>query len=187
MPKEIAPVPTSALPMAALRDQLRLGTGFADDALMDPLLEAALRAALAKAEARCGRAILARVFEWMLPGWQLPAVLPLANVTGVTAVDVVGPDGAAEAVDAARWTLIHDESFPELVGTLPAVPTGGHVRVRFEAGFGAWEDVPPEVRLAVLQLSTRFYEDRGADEAGIPPAIAGLLAPWRRMRMGGAA
>ena len=187
MPKEIAPVPTSALPMAALRDHLRLGTGFSDDALIDPLLEAALRAALSKAETRCGRAVLARDFAWMLPGWHLPAVLPLANVTAVGAVEVIAPDGSADAVDAERWTLIRDESFPELVGSLPAVPTGGHVRVTFTAGFGAWDDVPHDLRQAVLMLSTRFYEDRGAEEAGLPSAIAGLLAPWRRMRMGGAA
>ena len=183
---EIAEVPAEELPVAALRDQLRLGTGFADDALMDPLLEAALRGALGTVEARCGRAVLARDFEWTLPGWRLPAVVPLAGVTAIASVEVVEADGSAQTVDPARWAFVPHDAFPELAGSLPPVGTGGHVRVVLRAGFGAWDDVPADLRQAVLRLSTRFYEDRGA-EGRLPEAVAGLLAPWRRMRIGGAA
>ncbi|NHX27193.1 hypothetical protein HA397_24790, partial [Escherichia coli] len=38
-------VPANALPVAQLRDHLRLGTGFADDGAENALLEALLRAA----------------------------------------------------------------------------------------------------------------------------------------------
>jgi len=48
-------VPTEALPIAAFREHLRMGTGFAEDTLQDGLLERHLRAALAAIEARTGK------------------------------------------------------------------------------------------------------------------------------------
>ena len=60
---ELEPVPTAALPLSALRDHLRLGTGFADDALQDAILEAALRGALGAVEARIGRMLIARTLR----------------------------------------------------------------------------------------------------------------------------
>lgn len=186
MAVEIAPIPTSALPMAALRDHLRLGTGFADDGLLDPLIEAALRAALAQVEARCGRAVLSRAFTWQMPGWQLPAMLPMGGVTAVTAVEIVDAAGDAVAVGDDRWVLIPDPAFPELAGVLPPVRRGGFVRVTFETGFEGWDTVPADLRLAILMLAGRFYEDRGEGQR-LPEEIAGLIAPWRRVRIGGAA
>ena len=186
MAVEIAPVPTSALPVAALRDHLRLGTGFADDGLLDPLIEAALRGALARIEAHCGRAVLGRSFAWQLPGWQLPAMLPLAGITRIEAVELIDAQGAAQAVDADRWVLIPDTTFPELAGSLPPVPRGGYVRVTFEAGFDDWEAVPADLRQAALRLAGCFYEDRG-DDRRVPGDVAAMLTPWRRMRIGGAA
>ena len=48
-----------ALPLAALRDHLRLGTGFGDDSLQDGVLEQALRGAIAAIEGRTEKALIA--------------------------------------------------------------------------------------------------------------------------------
>lgn len=49
--------------MQALKDHLRLGSGFADDGMQDGLIEGYLRAAMAAIEGRIGKVLLARRFR----------------------------------------------------------------------------------------------------------------------------
>ena len=56
---EVTGVAAQALPVQALKDHLRLGSGFSDDGLQDGLIEAYLRAAMAAIEARIGKVLLA--------------------------------------------------------------------------------------------------------------------------------
>jgi uncharacterized phiE125 gp8 family phage protein len=55
-------VPDAALPVAEFKAHLRLGTGFGDDALQDPVLRSFLRAAMAAIEARTGKVLITRPF-----------------------------------------------------------------------------------------------------------------------------
>ena len=67
---ELTEVPDEALPVALLREHLRLGTGFPDDSLQDALLAGFLRAALAAIEGRTGKALLERSFALTLSAWR---------------------------------------------------------------------------------------------------------------------
>jgi uncharacterized phiE125 gp8 family phage protein len=187
------PIAAGVLPVAALRDYLRLGTGFADDGLQDGLLEGHLRAALAVVEARTAKAVLARPFRLVLEGWREAGAqpLPIAPVAEVTEVALVPETGAPVVVAPARWRLVADAHRPRLVaaggGHLPAVPTGGRVEVRFTAGFApVWSGVPADLREAVLGLAATYYERRldGLAEApGMPARIEAILSPWRTVRL----
>ena len=189
---ELEPVSATALPLAALRDHLRLGTGFADDAVQDAILEAALRAALAAVEARVGRALIARPMVLRATRWRDEAAvaLPVGPVAALTGFEVVDARGVAS--DAlARVALSHPAGGRPVVegrgGGLPAIPEGGSAALAFVAGFGPWEAVPADLRHAVLMLAASYYEDRGAvREVAFPPVVAALIAPWRAMRLGGA-
>ncbi len=55
-----------------LREHLRLGTGFGEDGLQDPVLAGFLRAALAAIEGRTGKALIARDFLYTRAGGALP-------------------------------------------------------------------------------------------------------------------
>ena len=55
-------VSPAALPLAEFKAHLRLGTGFADDDIQDPVLESFLRAAIAAIEGRTGKMLLERIF-----------------------------------------------------------------------------------------------------------------------------
>lgn len=188
---ELEPVPTAGLPLAALRDHLRLGTGFADDALQDAILEAALRAALGAAEARTGRALVARPFGLRVTRWHDPAalVLPMAPVAALAVFEIEDAAGARMgALD--RVALVVPSGGRPVVegrgGALPSIPTGGAAVLRFTAGFGPWGVLPGDLRQAVLMLAASYYEDRGAASAvAFPPVVSALLAPWRLLRLGG--
>ncbi|MEH6776305.1 MAG: hypothetical protein V7668_20445 [Cereibacter changlensis] len=184
--------PVAALPVQALKDHLRLGTGFADDGLQDGLMESYLRAALAAIEGRIGKALIARRFQLVLERWRSESgqALPVAPVFTVLSVTLVDAEGAAQVVPASGWRLAPDMHRPRLlpVGTLlPAVPSGGRVEVVFEAGFGAaWGAVPSDLAQAVLLLAAEYYEHRsdgGMRSAGLPFAVVTLIERWRTVRV----
>jgi uncharacterized phiE125 gp8 family phage protein len=181
-------VPLAALPMAELRAQLRLGTGFADDGMQDGLLEAHLRGALAAIEGRTGKAVIGRRFRLRLDDWRDAAAqaLPLAPVSAVVSVTVFDAAGTGTPVAADRWRLVPDTHRPRLAAagvTLPAVPYGGRAEVVFDAGFGAWAAVPRDLGLAVLMLAAHRYEFRhDGGGQGMPAAILDLIGRWRTVR-----
>ena len=178
--RELQPVPVEALPLEALRDHLRMGRGFADDAVQEGVLEESLRGALAAVEGRIGRALIRRGF-WMTSGAGT-ARLPLGPEAAVDAVNLV--DGDAKA-PADGWALERDGDDARVVG-IAGVARGGHAEVLFTAGFGAWGDVPKDLAFAAIALAAAFHDHRGA-HAPWPDAARALVAPWRRLRVGGAA
>ena len=185
-------VPVALLPLQAMRDHLRLGTGFAEDGLQDGLIEAYLRAAIAVIEGRTGKALLQRVFRWVLDDWRDPAAqaLPMAPVRSIASVTLRDAAGGTTVLDAGIYRVIADLHRPRLAPTgqlLPSVPGGGQVEVVFTAGFGTvWSDVPADLRQAVLMLAADLYERRdemGLREQGLPFAILSLIERWRTVRV----
>ncbi len=188
---EQTPVPSAALPVAQFKDHLRLGSGFADDAVQDVVLEAHLRAAMAAIEARTGKALITRAYGWPLTAWRdLGAqVLPVAPVSAITGLSIFDRLDAEEVVNPSRYRLAPDRHRPRLVATgfcLPTIPVGGRAVIGFDAGFGpAWDDVPADLRHATLMLASRFYEARGGDAGEVPGEVVALIQPWRVMRLFG--
>lgn len=78
-------VPALALPIAKFKDHLRMGTGFADDAVQDAVLESYLRSAMAAVEARTGKVLIERSFMWSLTAWRAlgEQAFPVAPVTAI--------------------------------------------------------------------------------------------------------
>jgi uncharacterized phiE125 gp8 family phage protein len=189
---EDTPIPAAALPIQVMRDHLRLGTGFAEEGLQDGLIEAYLRAAIAVIEGRTGKALLQRVFRWVLDDWRDPAAqaLPVAPVRSIASVTLRDGAGGSTVLDAGIYRVIADLHRPRLAPTgtlLPSAPVAGQVEVVFTAGFGAlWSDVPADLRQAVLMLAADLYERRdemGLREQGLPFAIVSLIERWRTVRV----
>lgn len=189
---ETGTLPIAALPIAGLRAHLRLGSGFADDALQDGLVEAYLRAALAAIEGRTAKALIARDFRLVLEDWRASGEqpLPLAPVASVSEVRMVDAAGVATVVEAARYRLVRDAHRPKIVATghlLPMVPSDGRIEVDFTAGFGLWAAVPADLAQAVFLLAAEYYEMRHEGGMrtgdGLPQAVQALVARWRTVRV----
>ena len=187
-----APAP-EALPVAGLRDHLRLGTGFemAEDAAETAALAGFLRAAMATIEARTGKALLVRQFRLRLEEWRDPMgqPLPLAPVAAIERVEIEDGAGQLVLVDPASYRLQPDMQRPVLApfgAFLPQIPGGGHVTITFRAGFGPhWADVPADLAQAVLLLAARYHEDRSFEgtQSTMPFGVSALIERWRSVRV----
>lgn len=191
MLSELTAVPPATLPLADFKDHLKLGKGFADDAVQDALAESYLRASIAAIEGRVSKALLAREFLVELDAWRWPdaQALPLAPVSAVVSVTVRDRDGVAEVIDPARYRLVRDAQRPKIVAAgalLPGVPIGGSVEIVFTAGFGpAWADVPADLAQAVFLLAAQYHEFRHEPGAGqtMPFGVMTLIERWRTVRV----
>jgi uncharacterized phiE125 gp8 family phage protein len=191
---EQSTVPVAALPVADFRDHLRLGTGFADDTVQDGVLETCLRAAIAAIEARTGKAVLRRAFQWSVTAWRdlSRQVLPLAPVAAITRLAIADRSGQETVIGADRYGLQRDTHRPVLVShgfLLPSIPVGGSAEIGFEAGDSTvWSGVPADLRTAVFRLAAHHYENRhamGEDGTGFPAEVNALLMPYRDVRLFG--
>ena len=141
-------------------------------------------------EARTGKVLLTRIFRMRLEDWRDPCgqPLPLAPALSVETVEMTDRDGAVTDVPAGLWRLVPDHQRPILApvgSSLPPVPIGGHVTVRFAAGFGtSWDRVPGDLAHAVMMLAARYYEDRGFDgtQLALPHGVGALIERWRAVR-----
>ena len=108
---------------------------------------------------------------------------------------VIDATGTVHVIDPGRYRLLADLHRPRVMSVtsaLPTVPEGGRAEIDFEAGFGPlWDDVPADLRQAVLMLAARYHEYRheAAMEQGIMPfGVTGLIERWRTVRvLGGGA
>jgi uncharacterized phiE125 gp8 family phage protein len=190
-------VPTAALPVQALKNHLRLGTGFADDGMQDGLIESYLRAAMAAIEGRIGKVLIARDFLWKLADWRNGAAqaLPVAPVLDVASITLRDRDGVARVVPPAGYRLVADTHRPKVKAAgllLPQVPMDGGIEIAFTAGFGVgWADVPADLAQAVLMLAAEYYERRHEgglrDDAGLPRGVVTLIERYRTVRVLGGA
>lgn len=185
-------VSTSALPIQGFKDHLRLGTGFADDGYQDDVLNTCLRAAMAAIEARTGKVMIERAFQWELTGWRGLAeqALPVAPVSTVDSITVKDRLGEATLVDPSRYLLLRDNQRPKIQTTgacLVTVPLGGTVEVNFTAGFSAtWDGMPADLGHAMFLLAAHFYEHRSEGEGhrgSMPFGVSALIEPYRTVRI----
>jgi len=189
---EETPVPQAALPVEAFKAHLRLGTGFAEAQVQDAVLESFLRAALAAIEARTGKILIWRDFSWRLVRWQSGEgqALPVAPVVSLDAVTLIDRDGVEAPVPLSRLRLEPDDQRPFLRphgGSLPGIPTGGAVRVRFVAGMAAdWGGLPADLAQAVLLLAAHYYEYRHETALSggcMPFGVTSLIERYKTVRL----
>ncbi|MEM7753062.1 MAG: head-tail connector protein [Pseudomonadota bacterium] len=187
-------VPDAALPVAEFREHLQLGSGFADDGLQDPVLVSQLRAAIAAIEARTSKALIARDFllvnaAWRSLGRQVFPVAPVSQIASLTIVDLQGGD---TVIDANAYRLARDTHVPALVSiglSLPTIPVGGSADIGFTAGYGAWAEVPADLRQAVFLLAAHYYDNRSQSvsrAANLPLGVVSICRQHTPVRLVGA-
>ncbi len=183
----------TALPVDQFKAHLRLGTGFAEESVQDEVLKGFLRAAIAAIEARTGKVLITREFSWTLSAWRDRAgeILPVAPISSVEDVTMSDAAGNASVVDTVVYRLEPDSQRPRLrpaSAFLPAIATGGSVRIAFIAGMAAdWGGLPADLGQAVLLLAAHYYEYRdetALSDGCMPFGVTSLIQRYRMVRFG---
>jgi len=160
----------------------------------DGLVAALIAAARARVEELAGVAMISRTLRVTLDRWPKGALearsvrMPVRPADELVAVKVYDEAGASETV-TDRFLLARGRS-AILAWTSGAFPWPGRrvegIEIDYTAGFGeAPEDVAEGLRLAVKRLVAHAYHARDAETiAGpLPQDVAGLVSPWRRVRL----
>jgi uncharacterized phiE125 gp8 family phage protein len=151
----------------------------------DASIAAFVAAALVHAEGYLGQLLIERDVIERLPvssAWQRLSATPVQRVTSMTGIPAEGASFAL-ASDAYRLDINrHHDGWVRF--TAPG--SAGRADVRYRAGLvPGWPDLPEAISMAVLRIAAHLHAHRdAADDAGPPAAVASLLRPWRRMRLG---
>ncbi len=185
----LAPPAAEPVGLAEAKDYLRVA-GDGQDGLIGELIAGAR----SRIEELAGVAMITRrlrvAFDWWPQGtverrWVRLPVRPSGELVAVRVYD-----GFGVASDVtSRFTLPAGRS-GKLMWTDGAFPWPGQriggIEVDYDAGFGeAPDDVAEGLRLAVKRLAAHAYNarDPGTLAEALPLDIAGLLSPWRRVRL----
>src|SRR5690606_41630647 len=89
---------------------------------------------------------------------------------------------APSGVTPARLIL------PRMVAGMPALRARLGIEIDYVAGFGAADDVPSDLKRAVLALVAHWFEHRDAvlvagSGAVIPPGFGQMISPYRQVRL----
>jgi uncharacterized phiE125 gp8 family phage protein len=161
----------------------------------DALLAALIAAARIFVEKTLGLALITQGWSDYLDFWARSScvTLPIAPVQAVEAVTLRDVNGDATDLAASDYA-VDVLSLPArlvLKGGSPSVIARelNAFEIAFTAGYGdAASDVPAPIRHALLLLVAHWYERRepvvlGLGSAEVPITIAGLLLPYRRVKL----
>lgn len=166
-------------PIEELKAFLRI-----EDSGEDALLAGLLRAATEAVEAWLGWQLMAREVSERSCVKDSMIRLTATPVQSVSRVSLLHIEGTEEILPAGNWAL--DVSrFGAATVALTGVQEGQKVLAYYLAGLADdWNGLPEPVRLGVLRAAAHFHAHRdGAADAGLPPAVARLVSPWRVKRL----
>jgi uncharacterized phiE125 gp8 family phage protein len=185
----IDPPAIEPVTLAEARAHLRLTS--TDD---DDYVAAMITAARIQVESATRRVLVDQTWRVYRDDWpgngrvDLP-IAPIQSVAGITVYDT---EGEPTALPPTAWILDAASQPARLVLTgsapLPSSAING-IEIDVVAGYGASGlSVPQPLRLAVMTLVARWYEDREGLSYGIVPsrvaaAFEALVAPFRVMRL----
>lgn len=190
--KETTPAAFNPIPMAEFSAHLRLAHGFIDDGADDALLELYLRNATAVVERRTGQALISRPYTMQSARWDRHGylTLPVGPVMAIDTMRFITP-GSTIDLDPEDWQLTPGVTRQVVTGSagrpLWPLPRGAVAELTFSAGYGAtWNDVPDDLRQAVLLLAAHYYENRFGEvevDAGLPFGVLSIVEQHRPVRL----
>ncbi len=161
------------------RTYLRLEAG-SEDVLIGSLITSARLLV----ETRTARALINQTWRAVLDyAGQKRLVFPRAPVQEISAMTITPPAAsAASTVPNTLWQIVPENGGEEVRFSSP--PAAGLLSMDFVAGYGAAAaDVPEPLRLAILQLTAYWFENRGENAARghtLPASLAAVLHPYQR-------
>ena len=188
-------------PLTLLEAKLHLRVDqTAENSLIDTYISASRQAA----EHFTSRALMTQTWDWKptLKQWAPFAsgravLLPKPPLVSVTSVKYLDTDGAEQTYAAANYlvTVARDgrgyvQMKPDAATAWPSTyDVDGEVTVRFVAGYGDQDDIPGDLKAAMLLIVGNQYANResviitgrGQAAAELPQSAEWLMLPYREV------
>lgn len=185
----ITPPAVEPVSLADAKAHLRLETTTEDD-----YVSALIVAARLHVETAIRRVLVDQTWRVYLDAWPRDGVveLPVGPVRSIASITVYDADGHPNLLSSVAWRL-DSASQPARLALLGTGPTPGRVlngiEIDLVAGFGpSGISVPQPLKLAIMTLVSRWYENREGARYGVVPAsvsdqVESLVAPYRALRL----
>ncbi len=147
--------------LAEVKAHLRI-----DDTESDALLEVYIKAARTKIEAILGRSLLTQTRAAYFDGFRDTLELDYPPLQSVTSITFLNEQGVTETLDPSVYRVVTENTVGRVElafgASWPATyPVTNAVVVTYVAGYGSGPaDVPEHLRLAMLHMVARWYENR---------------------------
>lgn len=160
----------------------------------DALIGTLITAARLHLENTTGRALVSQAWRLVLDKWPAGGEvrLPVAPLIELTAIRAFDEDGDDHAIPLAQFLTAGNGSarlvLPANIAGMPALRPRLGIEIDYVAGFGDADDVPEDLKQALLVLVAHWFEHRDAvviagSGAVIPLGFDRLIAPWREVRL----
>lgn len=163
-----------------------------DDVAEDALITTLIGAARLHVEGVTGKALLAQSWRVVLDHWPENGLvkLPVSPLQSVTAISATDDNGASHDIGLGQFGSEPDRLLvPVVVVGMPALQERGGIEIDYVAGFGTEpEDVPADLRQAVLGLVAHWHEHRDAvilagSGAVVPSGFDRMVSRYKRVRL----
>lgn len=185
----ITPPASEPITLSEIKNHARI-----DQTLDDALLNGFITAARCWVEQRTHSALLTQTWRIWLDAWPLDCdciSLPIAPAQSIANITLYNADGSSNVWDSEAYQLDNATNPPRLIlKQSQAWPTLARTRqgvsLTYYAGYSNAATVPEPLKLAIKQLVTHWYDQRG--EAGtvqqeVPFGVSALIAPYRRVQL----
>lgn len=160
----------------------------------DALIQTLIAAARMSLEAATRRFFVTQSWRLIFDTWPCSTLesrmlaIPFAPFQSVTEIRWFDAGDGAHIIDAATYRASMDAEGGRIffrAAPAAALRETDAIEIDFTVGYGAAANATPEpLRRALLILVAHWRENRGdADERALPPAVARLVAPFRRERL----
>ncbi len=191
MPTQLIDPPAAEpVTLAQAKAHMRL-----DGAEEDEIVSRLIVAGRAHVERLTGLKLIEQRWAVWLDRWPEGAEvpLPIAPAVSVDAVNIYGEDDVAAELDPEAYFLDAQSRPPRLVRRAgwtwprPGRRANG-IEIEVTAGFGPdADDVPAELRQAILMLAAHWFERRtGVEDMAfqpVPRGVAALIGPFKGVRL----
>ena len=159
----------------------------------DELISALIASARLVVESAARRMLVLQTWRIVMDQWpSADIIIPLAPVRRVLALRTLNDVDAGVVAPPSTYIAATSGGVGRIrfltAAIAPQKKIGG-VEIDVELGFGSGpEGVPETLKTAMRLLIARWYEQRGDVESDgvferMPPAVASLIAPYRRLRL----
>lgn len=159
-PISVAGPEASALPIAAAKEFLRIGS---DDTHFDIEIGGWIAGVIDDAERITSTRLITQSIELRADGFADLAHLPIGPIQAVTSVGYLDTAGALQQLPDEAFELEGAglECGIVLIGSRPAIARRrGAIRVRLDVGYGDTDgDIPPSIRIALLRAVRGHFDD----------------------------